>query len=390
MTITFSIKRIRSSGGVLQEDLESSPCKFSFSKSNPSSEHQRRSSLSAIFQYCFRISTNEQQKHSSAFENDALFERYRYRQQQKRAPVYVASSPSRSPARPSVDNDTKPRRRPPLPPSNDNRVDDDDGDEDNEPPPRVICRPEEKRATSILINKHNHHRHRHTSSLQTTTAPPMASHQQHRRSRTATHIRHFSASNITTHSEDLTAKEFADIAGIRILPDDVDTTEHHPQPMLPTPPANSSGLSDNTSISCNMSSHILLPHTTSSRHQHHPSGVTINTTTMTTTTNTTYSSGVITPLTREDSPSSAADEKQPHIWDDAFWRNPDRAVATGYYQSRQQQQRQGPQKNAEDNLDDDNMPPVLLEMRQRKSFVIKRGRFEVHFHEAPSTSTPAT
>ncbi|KAI8138180.1 hypothetical protein BJV82DRAFT_583068 [Fennellomyces sp. T-0311] len=90
--------------------------------------------------------------------------------------------------------------------------------------PRVICWQDDKLPQGILV------KHRHTASLQY-SSPHMPL---HRRSRsTATHIRHYShvsyisSSNITAHSEDLTAKEFADIAGIKILPEDDNQSQHN-------------------------------------------------------------------------------------------------------------------------------------------------------------------
>ncbi|SAM05901.1 hypothetical protein [Absidia glauca] len=72
--------------------------------------------------------------------------------------------------------------------------------------------------SSILVkpaspNTHHHH-HRHTKSLQ--NAP---SHHNYHHSRHPSHISFMSASNITVNSEDLTAKEFADMTGIKIIPD---------------------------------------------------------------------------------------------------------------------------------------------------------------------------
>ncbi|SAL98263.1 hypothetical protein [Absidia glauca] len=86
---------------------------------------------------------------------------------------------------------------------------------------------------SILVNRSPtpSSNHRHTSSLQNASIISVPgsngrpSHYHH--SRHYSHISFMSASNMTVNSEDLTAKEFADMAGIKIIPDDDDDSNHH-------------------------------------------------------------------------------------------------------------------------------------------------------------------
>ncbi|KAI9270920.1 hypothetical protein EDC94DRAFT_512560 [Helicostylum pulchrum] len=124
----------------------------------------RRSSLSIFIDY-FRT---EETAQDHSFANDALFEHNRYQQQKKQQPKFNTAT-------------TK---------------------------------------TKKPIN------HRHTNS--TPVIPTAARRNNHNKS----HVRHYShvscisSSNITVNSEDLTAKEFADIAGIRILSEQDEQVTH--------------------------------------------------------------------------------------------------------------------------------------------------------------------
>ncbi|KAI9301426.1 hypothetical protein BJ944DRAFT_243281 [Cunninghamella echinulata] len=80
------------------------------------------------------------------------------------------------------------------------------------------------KSPSSPSSHHHYTHHRHTSSLQsgsvisTPSSTRPSSHFHHVRN--YSHVSYLSASNITMNSEDLTAKEFADMAGIKIIPDD--------------------------------------------------------------------------------------------------------------------------------------------------------------------------
>lgn len=86
---------------------------------------------------------------------------------------------------------------------------------------------------SILVNRSPtpSSNHRHTSSLQNASiisVPASTGRPAHyHHSRHYSHISFMSASNMTVNSEDLTAKEFADMAGIKIIPDDDDDSNHN-------------------------------------------------------------------------------------------------------------------------------------------------------------------
>ncbi|KAF1801105.1 hypothetical protein FB192DRAFT_1260127, partial [Mucor lusitanicus] len=84
---------------------------------------------------------------------------------------------------------------------------------------------QQKKTNNASQHQPRYH-HRHTQSTQSAITATA-------RRKKASHIRHYShvscisASNITVNSEDLTAKEFADIAGIRILSEDDDHDFEH-------------------------------------------------------------------------------------------------------------------------------------------------------------------
>ncbi|KAJ8663223.1 hypothetical protein O0I10_001400 [Lichtheimia ornata] len=426
MTIVFSIKRNRSSSALrsstsghdfvpsFQEPaasfLSSKP-KSIFSKlvssSSPSStilgEHRRRSSITSILQSCFRNTDDHdtfgRQRNNSngvnAFENDALFERYRYQTQHQR---------KRSDHRPLfADNNRR---------TKDNEDDDeDDEDEDDDPPPRVICyQEEEQQRRSILVNRSGH---RHTTSLQMPGGSSCLNnnssihhhhHQSsssaihHRRSKTATHIRHYShisyisSSNITAHSGDLTAKEFADIAGIRILPDDEissNSDSNNVQPCCCHEDERDFNRRDSLAHMLEEEqqeqekSDIPLPATTA----HHPtsnsslyvdeqrgsrfsSSDEYNQTTTADTTTT---------LPPPPPPATGTTHK-PHIWDNAFWRQPHVGGMDNFFTcTKNDAEREAIATTiSPESTDKALVPPVVQEMRSRNSTVFKKGRFEVH------------
>ncbi|CDH50322.1 predicted protein [Lichtheimia corymbifera JMRC:FSU:9682] len=424
MTIVFSIKRNRSSSALrsstsghdlvpsFQEPaasfLSSKP-KSIFSKlvssSSPSSttlgEHRRRSSITSILQSCFRNTDRDtfgRQRNNSnganAFENDALFERYRYQTQHQR---------KRSDHRPLfADNNQR---------TKDNEDgEDDDEDDDDDPPPRVICyQEEEQQRRSILVNRSGH---RHTTSLQmpggssclnnnsTIHHHPSSSAIHHRRSKTATHIRHYShisyisSSNITAHSGDLTAKEFADIAGIRILPDDESSSNsdsNNVQPCCCHEDERDYNRRDSLAhmLEEQETNDISLPATTTARNINtdHPisnsslyvdeqrgsrfsSSDEYNQTTTADTTTT---------LPPPPPPPSTGTTHKPHIWDNAFWRQPHVGGMDNFFScTKNDAEKEAIVTTSPDSTYKALIPPVVQEMRSRNSTVFKKGRFEVH------------
>ncbi|CDH51085.1 predicted protein [Lichtheimia corymbifera JMRC:FSU:9682] len=254
----------------------------------------------------------------------------------------------------------------------------------------------------ILVNSTSHKRpghHRHTHSLfqQPTQNAPSPGRKTHRRSKTAITMR----PSIGVHSSgELTAKEFADMAGIKILPNDelllVPTTTS-----TCTTPLLSSSLVSTTSSNIDSSSRVLNDElvlvdkrgggassaTTSSGSSQLPqqqsshcsccncsSAISVSSmdepvtpTTLSaatpqqpqqdTITTTDYHKKTTT--TTGDTKSDNDNQQQPHIWEDAFWRDPRK--------------------------DHHEPPPIIHEMRTHNTIVIKRGRFEIHLE--PSTAT---
>lgn len=155
------------------------------------------------------------------------------------------------------------------------------------------------------------------------------------------HIRHKSSSNITVNSEDLTAKEFADIAGIRIL--------------------------DDASLSCCDNDAIMHTTSTSTRsslqgrdYSHHRS--------------------------MRSAASCSLLKPTPQIWDAEFWNNPDASCSKTTNNNdgnsiKQQQQQPWLEWSRRRSTSNDSS-------RSRSAInncVIKKGRFEICLETADST-----
>ncbi|CEP18837.1 hypothetical protein [Parasitella parasitica] len=151
----------------------------------------RRSSLSAIIDY-FRPS-DEQDDQQHPFANDAWFEQHRYNQQKKTNNASTLHGEHVSPSPKNTQGSAS-----------------------------ILMKHKSPNASLFNTNpQQQRYHHRHTQSTQSaitaTTRRKKAHHVRH-----YSHVSCISASNITVNSEDLTAKEFADIAGIRILSEDDD------------------------------------------------------------------------------------------------------------------------------------------------------------------------
>lgn len=307
---------------------------------------------------------NVQDNNTRRFANDEAFERYHYRKQ--------------SLSNMTLDLKREPRGRRPSEGNNNAAT------------------------KGILVNSTSHKRpghHRHTHSLfqQPTQNAPSPGRKTHRRSKTAITMR----PSIGVHSSgELTAKEFADMAGIKILPNDelllVPTTTS-----TCTTPLLSSSLVSTTSSNIDSSSRVLIDElvlvdkrgggassaTTSSGSSQLPqqqsshcsccncsSAISVSSmdepvtpTTLSaatpqqpqqdTITTTDYRKKTTTTI--GDTKSDNDNQQQPHIWEDAFWRDPRK--------------------------DHHEPPPIIHEMRTHNTIVIKRGRFEIHLE--PSTAT---
>lgn len=293
MTNTFSVlslKRNRSNNTTKESKFNSILNKLansfnSHKKRKPYEQENinRRSSISALFDY-FR-SSEDSNHDQHPFANDALFEHNRYKQQKQ----------SNQTAQQQIN--TQPTTKP----------------------------------SSILIkSKPAHIHHRHTQSA--ITARSVAA-----RKKKSSHIRHYShvscisSSNITVNSEDLTAKEFADIAGIRILSEDDDQPVESQsgskictfcgtdETELPSLIVTSSRISNNSIIRSSNSS-----------------------------------------VYNSEDEEEEGDE--PQIWDDGFWQKPGTSSSTI------------------------EPPPILHELRRYQDTYIKKGRFEIHL--SPNTNIP--
>ncbi|CAO3655297.1 unnamed protein product [Mucor hiemalis] len=276
----------------------------------------RRSSLSLFFIDYFR--TTEDNNADHPFANDTLFEQNRYRQQKKsqqqqQQPINYTTN------KPIINNQ---------------------------------CNIYPTTTKSILLKKDppafTHHRHTNSSpsAIITTT---------NRRKKIQQHIRHYShvscisSSNITVNSEDLTAKEFADIAGIRILSEDElvdnDITMADEFNNLTTHTAPVKKIC--TFCGDNEESDIMVPSLTVSRISHNNNSSVIRSS---------NSSSII-------CPSSPEDEEEPQIWDNQFWKKP----GCG----------DGP-------LHEYN---AIKQENAQNTTIIKKGRFEIHISSSAATSS---
>ncbi|KAI8088786.1 uncharacterized protein BX664DRAFT_331371 [Halteromyces radiatus] len=154
--------------------------------------------------------------------------------------------------------------------------------------------------------------HRHTSSLQNSSiisTPGSNSNRpaHYHHSRHYSHISCISASNMTVNSEDLTAKEFADMAGIKILSDD-ELDQDDPAATSTTGTA-ITGRSRHTSTYRPISSASSIV-TTGYNHQHRPSY-------------SSYHAGDETDWSVLSSGSIHSQQSgSAKIWDTGFWRRP--------------------------------------------------------------------
>ncbi|OAD08488.1 hypothetical protein MUCCIDRAFT_76610 [Mucor lusitanicus CBS 277.49] len=245
--------------------------------------------------------------------------------------------------------------------------------------------PQVKKLTSILIKR---------SGTNPMSQQQQQQHQQltkvsSRRSN-ATHV---SASNITINSEDLTAKEFADIAGIRILPEndigeeDEERYDEDPDSLIEIERKFSNGTSTDDDI------HMHTVSTASKSYldyldEHHRLSV-------------------ISYVSLQ----SYSTSSKPKIWDNEFWLNPEehhhyhqssrmsRSNSTATHRSNHTTPHEP--TTAKKLLDRKPStvvvvePPILHELRTRSSekkadqnshCVIKKGRFEIHLGDGNSTS----
>lgn len=251
--------------------------------------------------------------------------------------------------------------------------------------------PQAKKLTSILIKRSGTNP---MSQQQQQQKQPQQYHHQPQLTKVSSrrsNATHVSTSNITINSEDLTAKEFADIAGIRILPEDDSGEEEErydddPDNLIAIERKFSNGTSTDDDI------HMHTVSTTSKSYmdyldEHHRLSV-------------------ISYVSLQ----SYSTSSKPKIWDNEFWLNPE---DHHHYQQQNKMSRSNSaathrsihttsnESTAKKRLDRKPStvvvvePPILHELRTRNSekkmdqnshCVIKKGRFEIHLGDGDPTS----
>lgn len=386
--------------------------------SNP---QQRRSSISTFFQtlcshseqayFDARRRTSRRSSSSGssqhAFANDALFERYRYRKQSLSQTKLDLGKSRKKQEEDEVTNMA--RNALTAPSSNDDSM---------RSPPRVICwqDPDKQPLPSILVKREpssslandqivrpgHRPKHRHTASLQTGSTLSAPARPGHRRSKTSCHVRNYSyvsyisSSNITVNSEDLTAKEFADMAGIKILPDDDQVPDSQTCSECRNISSNNSSTccccyydQDETHLISSNGSSLLMPP------PDYPEGRRASETT------TTEDDECLSWKSSGLSVHTCHHAKQPppQIWDEEFWRNPDGVTTKDDLPPHPATRRKRHSKSCSSDkvrslmMMQDMQPPkptVTQEhsstsmgasdkCRQRTNVVIKKGRFEISY-----------
>ncbi|CAO3580166.1 unnamed protein product [Absidia cylindrospora] len=159
--------------------------------------------------------------------------------------------------------------------------------------------------SSVTTSSSSHHRY--TNSLQSSSiiSVPGSSNSgkpaHYHHSRHYSHISFMSVSNMTVNSEDLTAKEFADMAGIRIIPDSDDDGDDQPDDNAPTSTLETSTV---TSTSLAPGGHQQQQQRPS-YHSNQPSEET--------------DWSMVTSASQQSQQNGSAATK---IWDTGFWRQP--------------------------------------------------------------------
>lgn len=176
-----------------------------------------------------------------------------------------------------------------------------------------------------------HHRHTNSTPIQTG------------RKKSQQHIRHYShvscisSSNITVNSEDLTAKEFADIAGIRILSEE--ETEGCKQKCKSEKICTFCGQEDNERLPSLIVTSRISQNSMIRGSDH---------------------SSIYCP---PDSIHLSPEEEEEHqIWDNQFWKKPGGETIL--------------------------MPPILHELKHHQDTFIKKGRFEIHLSSTINVPPP--
>ncbi|KAI8890687.1 hypothetical protein K501DRAFT_265682 [Backusella circina FSU 941] len=284
------------------------------------SNNERRSSFSILIDYFRPVnhsSSNASQLQNHPFANDSIFEYRRYAKNQN---------------------------------NNNNNNTTDHGEQQqqkqkNKHDSKIIFADDNgsiystKNTPTLLLNNNKLQKnHRHTNST--------ISQRHTNSSKKSRHIRHYShvscisTSNITVNSENLTAKEFADIAGIRILSDDENYATAHSQ--LGGDSKRCAICDDDDNVINNQSSMVVISRVPST----HVADISPSSS----------SSSISSP------PPLDAEEEEPQIWDTDFWCPPGST-----------------EKSSDATVSIQTKPPILGEIKSNTTdTIIKKGRFEIH------------
>lgn len=319
------------------------------------SNNNRRSSLSVLFDYFCTEGDTHSTKQDNPFANDALFEQSRYKQQKKQQnrqlDLVLPDQKQKQPNKHCI-------IPPPLPPLPTNI------------PSSLSFR--NNSATSILIKPTKstptiHHRHTNSSpSAFFANGSGISSFSAiEKRKKKSSHVRHYShvscisASNITVNSEDLTAKEFADMAGIRILSEQ--EQNHHDMMMIDQ----ENRLSSSVATSLHNTKKICAYCCGDDEDNN---DVMVPSLIVTTTTSKISTSSIMYNAPEEE-------EEPPQIWDNQFWEKPGQQL--------EQQESDKVKPYQQQQQKEEEQPSILHELKKYNSVnhqdtFIRKGRFEIH------------
>lgn len=318
-TFSLSLKRNRSSPpSKLNAMLNKLTSSFHTNKKRRHTDN-RRSSFSILIDY-FRT------EEPNVFKNDALFEHNRYQQQKKETQCILTQTNNGSILmnHSNHNNNTNYNSHPGsiLMNSNNNTT----------TTTKSILMNNNTTTKSILLNTNNkkiHHRHTNSTPVIPTNYRKKAQHIRH-----YSHVSCISSSNITVNSEDLTAKEFADMAGIRILSENEEVTqEQHDCEQ------------EKICTFCGDDDSRLPSLIVTSRISNNSSMI--------------RSSSIYSNEEEEEKSSI-----EPQIWDNQFWTRPGQQYCL--------------------------MPPILHELKNNQDTFLKKGRFEIYLSSSTHTTTSSS
>ncbi|KAG1096379.1 hypothetical protein G6F42_018379 [Rhizopus arrhizus] len=329
----------------LANSFQSNKKRKQFNGNSTTDTTNRRSSLSAIIDY-FR--SPEEQYELHPFANDAWFEQNRYKQQKKTNNASVIQNEHASSL--PIHNTTG-----------------------------ILMKHKSPNASLFNTNPQQpRYHHRHTQSTQSaitaTTRRKKASHIRH-----YSHVSCISASNITVNSEDLTAKEFADIAGIRILSedDDHDFENDNEYSLMRKKICTFCGDEENDIPSLIITS-SKIARNSDGNNVHNKSEIMMD----------------------DDDEDDVEEydacmfEQEPQIWDQDFWQRPGDVSGISSSPSSSSSSAKPTPTTCSNNASIIEPPPILHELKRSSQYnmalnqdtFIKKGRFEIHLNSARSSN----